>query len=86
MPGNRISVLICDQGIGIAGELHSRIFEPFYLVNPQGSGAGLGLSMVNEIIEKHGGFIDLRSTPCQGSVFAIRWHHALRIERHRQDL
>ncbi|MDP9813991.1 signal transduction histidine kinase [Rhizobium tibeticum] len=73
------SVLISDQGIGIAGELHSRIFEPFYRVNPHGSGAGLGLSMVNEIIEKHGGFIELKSSPDQGSVFAIRWRNALQI-------
>ncbi|MES5048156.1 HAMP domain-containing sensor histidine kinase [Rhizobium nepotum] len=73
------SVLISDQGIGIAGDLHSRIFEPFYRVNPHGSGAGLGLSMVNEIVEKHGGFIELKSSPDHGSVFAIRWRNALQI-------
>lgn len=78
------SVLISDQGIGIAGELQSRIFEPFYRVNPHGSGAGLGLSMVNEIIEKHDGFIELSSTPGEGSVFIIRWRNALRIDMHRQ--
>ncbi|MDQ0137594.1 signal transduction histidine kinase [Neorhizobium galegae] len=72
-------VLISDQGIGIAAELHSRIFEPFYRVNPHGSGAGLGLSMVNEIIAKHGGFIEIKSSPGQGSVFAIRWQNALQI-------
>lgn len=79
------SVVISDQGVGIAKELHSRIFEPFYRVNPHGSGAGLGLSMVSEIIEKHGGLIELRSSPGQGSVFAIRWRNALRIERRRQE-
>ncbi|MDP9838764.1 signal transduction histidine kinase [Neorhizobium huautlense] len=79
------SVLISDQGIGIAQELHSRIFEPFFRVNPHGSGAGLGLSMVNEIIGKHGGFIELRSSPGQGSVFIIRWRNALRVEMHRRE-
>ncbi|WP_246807289.1 sensor histidine kinase [Rhizobium leguminosarum] len=73
------SVLISDQGIGTAGDLHSRIFEPFYRVNPHGSGASLGLSMVNEIVEKHGGFIELKSSPDHGSVFAIRWRNALQI-------
>jgi signal transduction histidine kinase len=67
------SILISDQGIGIAKELHSRIFEPFFRVNPHGSGAGLGLSMVNEVIERHGGFIELQSSPGEGSVFAICW-------------
>jgi signal transduction histidine kinase len=79
------AILISDQGIGIAKEFHSRIFEPFYRVNPHGSGAGLGLGMVNEIIEKHGGFIELKSSPGQGSVFVIRWRNALRIERRRQE-
>lgn len=79
------SVVISDQGVGIAKELHSRIFEPFYRVNPHGSGAGLGLSMVSEIIEKHGGVIELGSSPGHGSVFAIRWRNALRIEKRRQE-
>ncbi len=79
------SVSISDEGIGIANELHPRIFEPFFRVNPHGSGAGLGLSMVNEIIERHGGFIELRSSPGQGSVFVIRWRNALRLKVHRQE-
>jgi signal transduction histidine kinase len=35
--------------------------------------------MVIEIIEKHGGFIELKSTQDQGSVFAIRWQNELQI-------
>ncbi|MGF9566575.1 ATP-binding protein [Neorhizobium sp. BT27B] len=54
-------------------------------MNPHGSGAGLGLSMVNEIIEKHDGFIELSSTPGQGSVFAIRWRNALRVQSDRES-
>lgn len=70
------SVIVADQGIGIPKELLPRIFEPFYRVNPHGSGAGLGLSMVNEIVERHRGFIEIESSPGQGSTFALRWRKA----------
>ena len=67
------SVTVADQGCGIAGDKHSRIFEPFYRVNPHGSGAGLGLSMVNEIVTRHGGYVELSSAPGKGSTFVVRW-------------
>lgn len=67
------SVQISDQGIGIAADKHARIFEPFYRINPHGSGAGLGLSMVHDIVTSHGGFIRLKSSPGAGSTFTVRW-------------
>ncbi|GEM_PF-2526560 len=67
------SVQISDQGIGIAADKHARIFEPFYRVNPHGSGAGLGLSMVHDIVTSHGGFIQLESSPGAGSTFIVQW-------------
>ena len=67
------SVTVTDQGCGIAGDKQSRIFEPFYRVSPHGSGAGLGLSMVNEIVTRHGGYVELSSAPGKGSTFAVRW-------------
>jgi signal transduction histidine kinase len=67
------SVTVADQGCGIACDKQSRIFEPFYRVSPHGSGAGLGLSMVNEIVTRHGGYVELSSAPGKGSTFAVRW-------------
>lgn len=67
------SVTIADQGCGIAVDKQSRIFEPFYRVSPHGSGAGLGLSMVDEILTRHRGYIELSSAPGKGSTFAVRW-------------
>jgi signal transduction histidine kinase len=67
------SVTVADQGCGIADDKHARIFEPFYRVSPHGSGAGLGLSMVNEIVTRHGGYVELSSAPGKGSTFAVRW-------------
>ncbi|GLU29145.1 HAMP domain-containing sensor histidine kinase [Brucella sp. NBRC 12950] len=67
------SVTVADQGCGIADDKQARIFEPFYRVSPHGSGAGLGLSMVNEIVTRHGGYVEVSSAPGEGSIFAVRW-------------
>ncbi|TKT69524.1 HAMP domain-containing sensor histidine kinase [Aquamicrobium sp. LC103] len=75
------SVTVADQGCGIADDKHARIFEPFYRVSPHGSGAGLGLSMVNEIVTRHGGYVELSSAPGKGSTFAVRWR-GMRVFQH----
>lgn len=70
------SVRVSDQGEGIATDKHARIFEPFYRINPHGYGAGLGLSMVHDIVTSHGGFIELKSSLGAGSTFIVRWREA----------
>lgn len=70
------SVLVSDEGPGIPDDKHARIFEPFYRINPHGSGAGLGLSMVDDIVSSHGGFVEVVSSPGTGSTFAVRWRDA----------
>ena len=75
-PANReVSVTIADRGLGIAASEQARIFEPFYraaeAVEAQIQGAGLGLSLVQRIVEAHGGRIDVTSAPGQGSAFTI---------------
>ena len=65
-----------DQGIGIAEEDLTHIFERFYTVDKARSrksgGVGLGLSLVKNIIEKHRGKIEVFSQPNQGSIFTIK--------------
>jgi signal transduction histidine kinase len=58
-----------DNGIGIAGHLHARIFDLFERVSPTRDGSGIGLSIVNQSIERMGGKVGVRSTPDQGSLF-----------------
>lgn len=64
-----------DQGIGIPAEDLDRIFERFYAVDKSHSrslgGSGLGLSIVERIIEKHQGKIDVESKLGEGTVFTI---------------
>jgi two-component system NtrC family sensor kinase len=60
-----------DQGPGMAPEILSRVFEPFFTTKPVGEATGLGLSVANEIVEDHGGWIEAESEPGRGSRFAL---------------
>lgn len=70
-----IIIKISDTGIGIPEEECERIFEPFYRVDQSRSrsvgGAGLGLALVKDIVEKHGGSIRVNSRAGQGSEFIL---------------
>ncbi len=69
-----ICIVIEDRGIGIPAEKMSQIFEPFYRIEQKTSisGTGLGLTVVKEIIEAHGGTIDVESEVGKGSRFTVR--------------
>jgi PAS domain S-box-containing protein len=69
--GEYISLTLSDTGIGIAPEIQSQIFEPFFTTKEPGRGTGLGLSMVYGIIHNHGGFIEVKSQPDQGTTFQL---------------
>ncbi len=58
-----VRIIIEDNGPGIAPENLQRIFEPFFTTNPQGHGAGLGLSICRRIIKEHNGNISVHSQP-----------------------
>jgi signal transduction histidine kinase len=47
------------------------IFEPFFSTKAEGYGVGLGLSTVYGIVERHGGKIDVESTPGKGTTFTL---------------
>lgn len=74
--GETVAVQIADTGIGIPAEDLPHIFEPFYRVDRSRSravgGAGLGLPLVKDIVEKHGGSIEVKSAPGEGTVFVVR--------------
>jgi two-component system phosphate regulon sensor histidine kinase PhoR len=62
-----------DQGIGIDPDDHARIFERFYRASSgrayRERGSGLGLSIVKDLVEAHGGDVGLSSRPGVGSTF-----------------
>ena len=60
-----------DSGIGIAPQVISKIFQPFFTTKEVGKGTGLGLSMVYGFVKQSGGFIFCRSDVGQGTCFTI---------------
>jgi len=70
-----VRVRIRDSGQGMPAEVVAKIFDPFFTTKSVGEGTGLGLSIVYGIVQKHGGFIDVKSVqfpdPMHGSTFDI---------------
>ncbi len=63
---------ISDNGIGIAPEVRSHLFDPFYTTKPIGQGQGLGLATSYQIIvEDHHGVLDFTSEPGVGTTFKV---------------
>ncbi len=58
-----ILVWFTDSGCGMTPEVQARAFEPFFTTKPAGEGSGLGLNIVQRIIDRHGGRIGLESQP-----------------------
>jgi len=70
---NEILIRVSDTGIGIPPEQLPRIFDRFYRADPARSanGVGLGLAISRQIVRAHGGRIEVRSTPGEGSTFIV---------------
>jgi len=64
-------VQVDDTGCGMSEDVRRRIFEPFYTTKDVGKGTGLGLSLSFSIVQRHGGAIQVRSTPGVGSSFRV---------------
>ena len=62
-----ITVEVLDSGIGIESKYLDKIFDPFFTTKGWGAGTGLGLSISYGIIKEHGGNIDVKSSPGEGT-------------------
>jgi len=71
LSGDRARLAVEDHGIGIAAEDHERVFERFERVTKTGSGLGVGLWVARELVSAHGGTIELKSSPGEGSCFTV---------------
>ena len=73
--GNEVRITVEDRGLGISSADLAHIFEPFYrgreAVAAQITGSGVGLSLVKQIVEAHGGRVTVKSRPGTGSVFTL---------------
>ncbi|HEY0592965.1 MAG TPA: HAMP domain-containing sensor histidine kinase [Thermoanaerobaculia bacterium] len=75
-----VTIRVSDEGIGIPPEDLARIFEPYYRAQFSDTqtrrGAGLGLTLVQQIVHSHGGKIEVDSVFGQGSTFSLRFPKA----------
>jgi signal transduction histidine kinase/ActR/RegA family two-component response regulator len=69
--GKYIKVSITDSGEGMDKATRERIFEPFFTTKQMGRGTGLGLATAYGTIRDHGGLIDVRSRPGQGTTIDL---------------
>lgn len=73
--GGRVHLSVRDQGIGMDKKEAARVFEKFYRTKTAEqsgeTGTGIGLSIVEEIVTRHGGSIEVESEPGVGSVFTL---------------
>ncbi|WP_295393011.1 ATP-binding protein [uncultured Thiodictyon sp.] len=70
--GDMIELLVSDSGPGIDAAVLPRIFDPFFTTKEVGHGMGLGLYIVYQIVDEHGGCISAGNAPGQGAVLRLR--------------
>jgi signal transduction histidine kinase len=75
-PANRgarggIEINVTDTGTGISRTILSRIFDPFFTTKPVGEGTGIGLSLTRQVIEGHGGRIEVRTAEGVGTTMRL---------------
>src|SRR5206468_2146057 len=69
--GDRVTVLVRDNGAGIAPDIIGKIFDPFFTTKPVGEGTGLGLSISHGIVSGFGGHIAVESRLGLGTTFRV---------------
>ena len=67
-----VAIHVTDTGVGIAPDVLAQVFEPFFSTKLNESGAGLGLAVVYGIVHRHGGTIEIDSSPDRGTTVRVR--------------
>ena len=69
--GNKIQIIVKDNGNGIPQKIVDKIFQPFFTTKPTGQGTGLGLSLSYDIIKAHGGELTAETKEGEYAAFVI---------------
>ena len=68
-----IVLVVSDNGDGVPKEIREKIFEHFFTTKATGEGTGLGLSLCQDIVEKHGGTLRVDDDPSLGGARFEMW-------------
>ncbi|MCP5050204.1 MAG: response regulator, partial [bacterium] len=69
--GNYLLLTVTDTGHGIPQGVMKRIFEPYFTTKKAGEGTGMGLAMIQGIVQSHGGDVTVYSEPGKGTTFNV---------------
>jgi signal transduction histidine kinase len=69
--GNKMQIMVKDNGSGIPDSIKEKIFQPFFTTKPTGQGTGLGLSLSYDIVKAQGGEIKVKTVENEGTEFTI---------------
>ncbi len=69
--GRYVRVTVADEGTGMAPEVRDKVFEPFFTTKETGKGTGLGLAVVDSLVQGWHGRITVKSSPGEGTAFEI---------------
>lgn len=69
--GGGVELVVTDTGSGMSEEVLLRAFDPFFTTKPVGQGTGLGLSITRNIVEAHGGALDVKTSPGAGTTVRL---------------
>ena len=74
-PPGQLQLRVCDRGAGVPADLRERIFQPYFRLPGHAEregGVGLGLSLVRQIAQRHGGSVYCEAREGGGSCFVLR--------------